>query len=223
LPSRRAGRGPALAACALLALGLAGCAKHPAAAELRLERADLIVIARALRREEPIVRSEVAATKAAWKHVVYGLPPHSGPIARHAILTAGERASAVGVPGIFAEAQASSLTGPAIGLAGQFRGFSVLASRGWQQIAAALAQIEHGTPVAARFARANVALYVESVYDAHYSLALIGKQVVKGWEKLGGVPGFGSSFTKAEMLALAAAYSEPNDRLYPHEKVSLGS
>jgi hypothetical protein len=207
----------------LLALGLAGCAKHPAAAELALERADMIVIAKALQHEEPIVRGEVAATKAAWKHVVYGLPPRSGPIARSAILRASERASAIGVPGVFAEAQSSSLTGPAIGLAGQFRGFSVLASRGWQQIVAALAQIEHGTAVAARFARANVALYVESVYDAHYSLALIGKQVVKGWDKLGGVPGFGSSFTKAEMQALAAAYSEPNDRLYPHEKVSLGS
>lgn len=216
-------RASSLALPALLALALAGCGKHPAAAELKLERGDMLAMARALRLEEPAVRSEVAATKAAWKHVAYGLPPRSGPLARRAIRIASQRAGAIGVTGLFSEQQSSALTGPASGLAGQFRGAVLLATRGWRQIEAAIQQIEHGTAAAARFARANVALYIECVYDAHYSLALIGKQVIKGWEKLGGQPGFGDTFTKAEVDALAAAYSEPQDRLYPHEKVSLGS
>jgi hypothetical protein len=33
-------------------------------------------------------------------------------------------------------------------------------------------------PAAARFARANVDLYIESVYDAHFTIAQLGKLVV---------------------------------------------
>ena len=76
---------------------------------------------------------------------------------------------------------------------------------------------------AARFARANVALYIESVYDAHFSLAQIGKHLLAAYKTLGGGGAFGASLTPAEVDALARAYSEGQDRLYPHVGVRFGS
>jgi hypothetical protein len=127
------------------------------------------------------------------------------------------------VPAIFEEEAAAVLTGPAASLAGLFRSYSGLSTRGWQLIGAAIDQIEHAPPVAARFARANVDLYVESVYDGHFTLAQIGKEVLAGYRKLGGARVFGASLTQPEVDALAQAYSEPADRLHPHVAVRLGS
>jgi hypothetical protein len=90
-------------------------------------------------------------------------------------------------------------------------------------IGATIDQIEHGTPTAARFARANVNLYIAAVYDAHFALAQIGKQLVSGYEKLGGPAAFGASLTQQEVHALAQTYSEPSDRLHPHTGVQVGS
>ena len=172
---------------------------------------------------EPAVRSEVAATKRAWPDVVDGLPAHVSARARSAITAAAERASAFALPALFSERVSAALTGPASGLAGEVRSFAQLATRGWKLIVAAIEQIEHGSPPAARFARANVALYIECVYDAHFTLAQIGKQMRKGWEKLEGAPAFGSSLTLAQINQLADVYSEPDFRLYPHTGVKLGS
>jgi len=169
------------------------------------------------------VHSEAAAAKRAWPHVVYGLPPRSGPIARAAIRTAGERAGAIGTPGLFEGRVSASLTGPGSGLTSEFRGASLLAARGWRLIGAAIEQTEHGPAAAARFAHANVGLYIESVYDAHFTLAHIGEQLLKDYDRLGGTAAFGGSLTPAEMRALANAYSEANERLYPHTGVRLGS
>ena len=108
-------------------------------------------------------------------------------------------------------------------LAGLFRAYSGLSTHGWQLIGAAIEQIEHGSPVAARFARANVALYIESVYDAHFGLAQVGKQLVAGYKTLGGASAFGPSLTQAEVDRLAGTYSEASDRLHPHPGVKLGS
>ena len=76
---------------------------------------------------------------------------------------------------------------------------------------------------AARFARANVDLYIESVYDGHFELAQIADKLHKGYENLGGPAAFGESLTPAEVNALAAAYSEASARLRPHVGVRLGS
>ncbi len=169
------------------------------------------------------MHSEAAATKLAWPDVIDGLPAHIGAGTRSAIDTAGERASALTLPEILQERTSHALSGPASGLAGEFRSFVILATRGWKLIGAALEQIEHGSPAAARFARANVALYIESVYDAHFTLAQIGKQMRKGWEELEGAPAFGATLTLAEIDTLADVYSEPDFRLYPHAVVKLGS
>jgi hypothetical protein len=214
-----------LLAAGAITLALAGCAgSHKAtAASLALQRADFVDVSRQLIAVEAIVNSEVAATKRAWPHIDDGLPPHSGPIARALIRAATQRATAVGDDGMFEERKSASLTGAGAGIASDFRGFSSLASRGWTMIDAAVDQIEHARPAAARFARANVGLYVESVYDSHFALAQIGKKVLDSYTKLGGPEVFGAKLTLPEVQALAGAYSEPSDRLYPHETVKLGS
>ena len=86
-----------------------------------------------------------------------------------------------------------------------------------------MAQIESGTPASARFARENAPLYIESIYDAHFTLAQIGKKLLAAYDKLGGAEAFGAALTQAEVDALARTYSEANDRLHPHVAVRIGS
>jgi len=228
-PRRGPASGPRALAVLLAGLalgaGLGGCGGAPATpAALRLEREDLITVARALQGMRGEVRAEVAATRAAWPLLANGLPAGralagaGGPIR-----AAAAAAAALRVPAVFQEDEAGALTGPAATLDGLIHTFSTLSTRGWQMIEGALAQIEHGPPVAARFARANVALYIESVYDAHFSLAQLGKQLLAGYDKLGGPAAFGAALTRDEVEDLARAYSEASDRLHPHVGVRLGS
>jgi len=136
-----------------VALAVGGCGHRTATAqEQQLERGDLLAVTRALRESEPAVAREVAATKAAWPLVIDGLGASVSAPARTAIALAGERAAAVALPAIFTEREAASLTGPASAIAGTFRSFSLLSTRGWAQIDAAVAQSQHGTPAAARIA-----------------------------------------------------------------------
>jgi len=165
----------------------------------------------------------VAATKSAWPFVVNGLPARVDARAHRAIAIAGQRAGALALPALFGEHGSATLTGPASGLAGEVRSFDLLATRGWTLIAADIEQIERGSPAAARFARANVDLYIECVYDAHFTLAQIGKQMRKGWEKLEGAPAFANTLTLDQIDQIEDVYSEPNFRLYPHAGVKLGS
>jgi hypothetical protein len=207
------------------ALTLAGCsATHVATSPLalRLQRQDLAAVSRALRESEGPAAHEVAATRTAWPLVANGLPADTGPLLRP-VAAAAASAARVTLPPLFEEAPAASLTGPASGVAGLFRTYGGLATRAWQQIDAALAEIDHGSPAAARFARENSPLYIESVYDAHFALAQIGKQLRRAYTMLGGQPAFGRTLTQAEVNTLAQAYSEAADRLHPHVGVRLGS
>lgn len=223
--SRAIGRvaAPLLLCGAVLALAGCGSSRKAAQEEQRLERADLAAVAHALIGQRPSVDAEVAATKAAWPLIAGGLPKDASTISRPVLATATLRAAALALPELLSEVQARSLTGPASSLAGTFRTFSILAARGWRMIGAAVGAVEHGSPVAARFARANVALYIESVYDAHFDLAQIGKQMPIDYRRLGGSSAFGTLLTPAEVDALADTYSEANDRLFPHAGVKLGS
>jgi hypothetical protein len=206
------------------ALGVGGCGRsEPASsAGARLQREDLVVVSHALQRVEGEVAAEVARTKAAWPLVVNGLRSDMA-LARPPIRAASEAAAMLELPALFEEVQASALTGPGAGIAGLFRSYSGLARNGWQLIGAAIDQIERGPPPARRFARANVALYIEGIYDAHFSLAQIGKALLAGYRKLGGARAFAASLTQAEVDGLAQAYSEASDRLHPHVGVRLGS
>jgi hypothetical protein len=213
----------ALAAALAFALGGCGSERKVTPAATHLEREDFAAVSRALAAVAGAVGGEVTATRTAWPLIANGLPALTGSGAPGAIRAAAARAARLPSPALFGEVRAASLTGPAAHLAGLFRSFRGLAARGWQMIVATIAQIEHGSAAGARFARANVALYIESVYDGHFSLAQVGKQLLAGYAKLGGPAAFGSTLTQAEVEALARTYSEARDRLHPHVGVRLGS
>jgi hypothetical protein len=192
------------------------------AAALRLQREDLIVVARALGEVSGPVDAEVAAAKTVWPSIADGLPRRL-PESTRVLIAAAASAAAIHLPAALQELQVASLTGPAAQIAGLLRSYVLLSSRGWRLIGAALDQIEHGTRAAAGFARSNVALYIESVYDGHFTLAQIGKKLRAGYGKLGSGDAFGAALNKRVVAALAARYSEANDRLHPHVGVRLGS
>ncbi len=205
---------------------LCGCGRTTATlAELRLQREDLVAVSRSLRGVESPVAAEVTTAKRAWPLVANGLPSGARTLTgtRAPVVAAASSAAQIKTPALLGEAQAVSLTGPGAELAGLFRTYTGLATRGWALTGATIDQIEHGTPAAARFARENVALYIESVYDGHFDLAQIGKHLTDGYRALGGPSAFGSELTQAEVDALAGAYSEAAVRLHPHVGVRLGS
>lgn len=115
------------------------------------------------------------------------------------------------------------LTGPGSPLAGLYRTYVGLVSKGWVQVAAMQAQLEHGTPQTRRFARENVAFYIESVYDGQFDLGQIQKRLKRGYKEVGGEAALGKALTAAEVTALEDAYSEATARLQPHPTVKLGS
>jgi hypothetical protein len=208
---------------AAVCAGCGGGGRTASPEELRLQRSDLVALSRALEDIRGPVASEVAATKLAWPLVANGLPSNTAAIARSPIDAAAQRAAGIRLPMLLQETQTAALTGPAAPLAGLVRSYVLLATRGWRLIGAAIDQIEQGSPASARFARQNVTLYIESVYDGHFTLAQIGKQLLAGYRKLGGAGAFGSALTQPEVDALASAYSEATDRLHPHVGSRLGS
>ena len=160
-------------------------------AALELQREDLIAVSRALQ--------SVSSRRTRGRGDQDGLAADrqrpartSAPLARPSIAAAADSAAAIKLPGLFEESEATSLTGPASQLAGLFSSLHRAASHGWQQIVAAIDAIEHGSPAGARFARENVALYIDSVYDGHFSLAQIGKKLLDG-SHAGGQPAFGET------------------------------
>jgi hypothetical protein len=212
--------------CVVFTGALSGCGGASSTpAELRLQREDLVAVSRALASVERPVAIEVAAAKRAWPLIANGLPTAAGALARARVPVAGAATSAAHVPTppALGEAQADSLTGAGAGLAGLFRNYIGLSTRGWTLTSAAVDQIEHGSPSDTRFARENVGLYIESVYDGHFDLAQIGKHLTDGYHRLGGPAAFGRALTQAEVDALADAYSEARVRLHPHVGVRLGS
>ncbi len=214
-----------LALGAVLAIAFAGCGKSKptSPAELALEREDLVVVCRALQSLVGQSEAEVTTTRAAWPYVAGGLPRRNSGLYVPAVRMAIEYAERLQLPTLLGEREAASLTGPAYEIAGLYREFTGLAGRGWQMIGAAVYQIEHGSPQSARFARANVALYIDAVYDAHFGLAQIGKKLLPAYTKLGGERVFGEALTLAEAESIADVYSEAHDRLQPHVGVKLGS
>jgi hypothetical protein len=212
-----------LLSCAALASAGCGGGEGASTAGLRLQREDLIAVSHALLRAQSSVEREVTASKAAWPLVANGVPAQLQASGRASIATAASEAAKVIVPAPLPEAQSTTLTGPGAQLAGLFQSFNGLASNGWRMIGAELDASEHGSTAAARFAGANVALYIESVYDAHFSLAQIGKKLTSGYGKLGGAAAFGGSLTDSEVQALSRSYSEAAARLHPHVGVRLGS
>jgi hypothetical protein len=205
---------------------VSGCGGHHRnAAELRLEREDLVAVCRALQRAERPVSEQLQASKRAWPSVYDGLPHGAAALAaaRPPIGETALKAARLPEPPPLTETENRYLTGPGSPLAGLYRTYVGLTSTGWVQIAAMQAQIEHGTASAKRFARENVALYIESVYDGQFDLGQIQKRLRRGYQEVGGQAVFGKALTQAEVSALEAAYSEAAARLEPHATVKLGS
>lgn len=249
-----------LSACAGALISCGGSKATPA--ELRLEREDLVAVARALKSVEPQATREVEATKRAWPLVANGLPAGSPRSLRGPVTAASESADRIKAPALLGKDQTNSLTGQAAAISGLFRTYRGLVTRGWQLTGATVDEIEAAEHAGSRasgpttgpttstttgpttgtttsggsstanaaltlegekFARENVGLYIESVYDGHFDLAQIGKRLEKGYHNLGGEAVFGSSLTSAEVTVLADAYSEAATRLHPHVGVRLGS
>lgn len=211
------GVGTILAGCG----GKSSVAANPA--EEKLQREDLVAVSRGLRQAEGSAQREMGAARIAWPLVANGLPSSIPPTTQVAITNASKAARAIVVPSLMSREQARSLTGPAAGIAGLFRPFSTLTERGWTLTAAASEGIASGTPAAARFARENVALYIDSIYDGHFDASLIGKSLLEGYVQLGGPAAFGGTLSEAEVQALARAYSPAAEQLHPHSGVQLGS
>lgn len=198
-----------IATALITAAALAGCGSHPSrTAGLRLERTDLARLGHALRRLESPVHAEVAAARTAWPALVGGLPPASTPATRHAIASAAALAETLALPRfVLVE---GGLTGPAAGVGGLLKSYTVLTRRGWQFLTAA------SRTGRASFLRANSGLYVYCVYDGHFELSVLGKRLQAAYRKLGGGGAFGAALTPADVEALAHAYSSATTRLEPH-------
>jgi hypothetical protein len=210
----------------VLAFAASGCAgstrTQSSPAALKLQREDLVAVARALQTAAGPLAREVAVTKRFW-------PLLAGPVQTSSDIAAAQAGHNVAVvtglkiPSLFGEVQARSLTGPGASIAGLFRYSVLLTTRGWTMALASSNQLAHGSATASRFARENIGLYIESIYDGHFGLAQIGKKLLAGYETLGGTTAFGMTLTRAEVDALVASYSEARDRLHPHPRVSVGS
>jgi hypothetical protein len=224
VPARSSRRAAALLALGLALLAGSGCGSTSPAvqADLRLQREDLIAAARALARAQRDVAAETRTTKAAWPVVAGGLPASAAGRERASVAAAARGAAAVRVPTLFEQHVAAGLTGPGAGIAGTFRAYAGLSATGWRMIQDAL-RASAGGGSAAAFARSNSPLYIESVYDGHFGLAQVGKNLTAGYLKLGGAAAFGKALPPDEVNLLAAAYSEPALRLEPHPAVKLGS
>jgi hypothetical protein len=160
------------------------------------------------------VHGEVAASRAAWSQIAGGLPQAPPPALQKAVSAASASAQALPEPPFLVHAR--QLTGPAAGIAGTYESYDRLAKRGWQLTEVAIGAIASGTPAVSSFERGSSSLYIDAIYDGHFDLSLVGKDLTSAYEQLGGSQGFGTALTQPEIDSLAAAYSIPAVRLEPH-------
>lgn len=207
---------------AAVGLAVSGCGSSgPRPAGLRLERADLVYVARALQRMQAAVGGEVAAARAAWPALSGGLPTPVPTTLAAGIAAADRRAGDLRLPSLVAAEH--GLTGPAAGVEGMMRSYVLLVQRGWRFLAAAgkTGTTTTGKAGATGFLRSNAPLYVYCVYDGHYDLSLVGRELAADYGKLGGGKEFGAALTPGEVGALGRAYSIAGIRLQPHPPASL--
>jgi hypothetical protein len=217
----------AIAILTLAALAaLAGCGSGRSSVSRReyaLERAQFEQVADELREVQGAVHREVATSRAAWPLIYNGLPKRMSARLQSKVKTASEVAGALPAPRFMT--QQATLTGPASGIAGLYEDYDRLAERGWRLTETTVSGIVSGPVSVARFVRTNSPLYIDSIYDGHFDLSLIGKKLLEGYEKIrdlseekkfAGIGGFGASLTQREVQALAVAYSIPVVRLEPH-------
>lgn len=183
-------------------------------------------VVHALERVRGPVSAELAAAREAWPSISGGLPAVIAPSLSGRLARAGAAASRILAPAFMTQLEAPALrprvylTGPAAGAAGLFQSFSNLTGQGWTLTDAAIKGLAGASTANAASLRANARLYVSCIYDGHFDLAQIGKNVMRSYESLGGPNGFGGSLPEDEMTALASFYSDQL-RLEPHSIYSL--
>jgi hypothetical protein len=203
-----------VAAASLLA-GCGSAASHtPSSRELALQRAQLVQASDGLRSVERAVQREVVASRVAWPPIADGLPRALPAALQGSVGAASASARALPEPPFMRNA--GQLTGPAAGIAGLYESYERLAERGWRLTAASIAAIVSGAPAVASFERENSSLYIDAIYDGHFDLSLLGKDLTSGYEQLGGPTAFGAALPQSKVNALAAGYSIPAVRLEPH-------
>lgn len=212
-------------AAALVAV-LTGCGAGSSSVSRReyaLERAQFEQVADELREVQRDVHREVGTSRAAWPLIYNGLPTRMSASLQSRVKAASDVAGALPAPRFMT--QQANLTGPASGIAGLYEDYDRLAERGWRLTETTVSGIVSGPRSVAEFVRANSPLYIDSIYDGHFDLSLIGKKLLDGYDKIedlsqepkfAGIGGFGASLTRREVQALAAAYSIPAVRLEPH-------
>ena len=217
-----------LAASALIAL--AGCghshvprAQSPSTKRIRLESQDLEAVVRGLQASASSTERASTAAKEAWPYIYTGLPGRLSSEALRSVLAAAADSERVILPVLFHEKASQVLTGPGAELTGLLRDYLALGQRSWEQLVETIRLQSSGPAQAAEFARANVDLYIEGIYDAQFELAQIGKQLEAAYRDLGGPTEFLGPLDQARVSRLAESYSETSGRLYPHVVAKLGS
>jgi hypothetical protein len=208
----------ALAAIAVvLGLSLSQGESHTPA-ELKVQRSQLAFVGRQLFALQQPLRREVTAAATVWPSLAAGLPASaSGGLAAQVSAVDGA-AQALPAPAFLGARH--ELIGPAQRVANLFYSFELLSQRGWAHVDQAVVAMRDRPPAVAHFERINASLYIDSVYDGNFDVALIGERVLSSYERLGGAHAFGSALTPVEVQSIAAAYA-PSDRLTPHLWQSL--
>ncbi|HEX3391872.1 MAG TPA: hypothetical protein VHS55_04865 [Solirubrobacteraceae bacterium] len=210
-----------LVLCAIAGCGTGG--SEISRREYALERAQFEQVADELREVQGAVHREVSTSRAVWPLIYNGLPTRMSTRLQSGVKAASDVAGALPAPRFMA--QQATLTGPASGIAGLYEDYDRLAERGWRLTETTVSGIASGPRSVADFVRSNSPLYIDSIYDGHFDLSLIGKKLLDGYEKIedlskeqkfAGIGGFGASLRQREVQALAAAYSIPAVRLEPH-------
>jgi hypothetical protein len=179
-----------------------------------------VQVSSGLRAAQPAVQSEVRASRVAWPSIAGGLPRTLSPPLQNDVEAASAAAKALPEPPFLANVRL--LTGPAAGIAGIYENYGRLAERGWRLTQATIDAILSGPPAVAAFERGNSSLYIDAIYDGHFDLSLVGKDLTSAYERLGGSQGFGATLTQSEIDSLAAAYSVAAVRLEPHPQGAAG-
>lgn len=220
-------RGTQLRAAALLSIAFAiafvlvGCgSKLHNPIEIKLERMDLVSVSKQLLHNDRAVEDELTSAHATWPYLYNGLPSRITRSVEARISDSTRKMAAL--PELPFLRRVHDLTGPASDIGGAYEKFWSLGKAGWEMIQATVLSLRHGPASTARFREENLPVYIQSVYDAHYSLSLIGKDVKSGYEKLGGSEGFGAALTPIEVETIMRLYSPEVARLEPHTTEALG-
>lgn len=184
------------------------------AAELKVQRSQLALLARQLLQAQGPLQREVSSSRAVWRSIAKGLPAHpDATLAQRASIADGA-AQALPAPA-FLEVR-HELIGPAERISSLFHDFQLLTQQGWAHIDQALVALRSGPASLASFERGNAGLYIDSVYDGSFDASLIGERVLNSYKRLGAGPAFGGSLTPTQVSSIATIYSPAAIRLTPH-------